>query len=171
MQRGQHPVLAAIFRVGQVWAIILGTFVVSAHDHPMGRVAECNRKDPRRVGPVHYWSFVNLPALPSIPGMEYARRLAPGCEPDIRVRVPAHNRNASIRCRESSLTFHCVWHLCRRNGPPVLPILGQKNFKLEFSGLVRDGIAPNDAVLRIPEARGVIKSLGIGIGELKLPML
>ena len=54
---------------------------------------------------------------------------------------------------------------------PGLTVVGEQEFELELAGIVGNGVADDDAVLGIPEGHRVEESFGIGVGELKLPVL
>jgi hypothetical protein len=54
---------------------------------------------------------------------------------------------------------------------PGLAIFGLQQLKFQLAGLVGNRISENDAMLRIPEGDRVEESLGIVVGELKLPVL
>jgi len=85
MQRGQSPGFAAVFREGEVGAVIVGMFVVAAGDYSVLGVAEGDRENSGGIGAVDDWSVRDLPGLSAIGGVEDAGGFASSGEPDVGV--------------------------------------------------------------------------------------
>jgi hypothetical protein len=168
---GESPGLAAVGGGGEVRAIVVGMFVVSAGDDAVVCVAKGDREDSGGIGSVGNGGAEDLPGASAVSGVEDTGRFAAGGEPDVEIARNCEDGEASVAGGESAFAFECGWQLRRWNGSPVLAIVGDHQVEFQFAGLVGDGITQNNAVGGVPEGDGVEESLGIGVGELELPML
>ena len=94
------------------------------------------------------------------------------------MRVPAlddrrrvQNCDAAVARGEGAFSFLRGRELRGRDGAPVFAVVGCEKFEFQFAGFVGNGVAEDDAVLAVPECHRVEESLGIRVGELKLPVL
>src|SRR5579864_225848 len=182
MQVGERPRLAAIRGESQVGAVVIGMLVVAAGDDAVTRVAEGDGEDAGGFWTVEDGSVEGLPGFSAVRGVEDAGGFAAGGEPGVGIggrfggrrsaRTPLfHDRNASIAGRESAFTVKGFGQLRRRDGMPGFAIFRSEQLEFRLPLLVGDGITQYDAMLWIPEGHGVEESLGVRIGELKLPVL
>src|SRR6185437_16113387 len=145
--------------------------VVASSDYAMQRIAEGDREDSHGIGTLHYRRVEDLPRLTTVGRVENASGLAASGEPDVAIIRRRKNGHTAIRGRECAFSCGRFRQLRRWYSMPRLAIFGFQQFKLQFAGVIWNGIAQHDTMLGIPEGDGIKKSLGIAVGVSKLPML
>lgn len=198
MEFREVPGFASVVGEGEVGSVGGGVLVVSTGDYAFAGVAEGDRKNSGGVGAVNDGSVEDLPGSAVIGGVEDAGGFASGGEPDVGIvgvrgggrgpstaqlpalrlsnrsarddRVGTENGQAGVGGSEGAFAFEGFGELLGRELMPRFAVIGDEQFEFWSAVFVGDGIAENDSVVRIPEGDGIEKSLGIGVGELELPV-
>src|SRR5215472_8478707 len=164
------PGLSAIAGKSQVGNVVARMLIVAADDNAVQRVAKCNGENAGGVGTVDERSIDDSPGLTTVGRMEDAGGFASGGKPNVAIGDRSQPRDRGVGCGKCSFACERLRQSRSSQGVPGSAIVGEKQFELEFAGVVRNRVAQHDAVFRIPESHRVEESPGIVVLELKLPV-